>query len=206
MEQIEKIAAIKAWLGTGSINIFGLPFAGKDTHGAFLAQLLDASLLSGGDIMRNSTIPDHVRAIIDAGALAPTEDYIRIVLPYLSSQQFAGKPLVLSSVGRWHGEEEGVMQAANESGHPLKAVLYLHITIKTAYERFSHSQTKGGRGSRADDTQDKLITRFSEFEDKTLAVIDFYRSKGMLLEIDGNPSVDSVRATIIDRLYELATA
>ena len=27
----EKITVIKQWLGTGSINVFGLPFSGKDT-------------------------------------------------------------------------------------------------------------------------------------------------------------------------------
>lgn len=202
----EKIATIRTWLGTGSINIFGLPYAGKDTHGQFLADTFGAALLGGGEILRNSVIPDHVKAAIDEGNLAPTDEYIAIVLPYLSSNQFAGKPMILSSVGRWHGEEEGVLQAAKQSGHSVKAVIYLHITIKVANERFNHAQQTGDRGNRTDDTKDKLITRFSEFEEKTLPVIDFYRQKNILIDVDGNPPVDEVRATIIDELYKLATA
>lgn len=202
----QKIATIKTWLNTGSINIFGLPFAGKDTHGSFFAELFDASLLGGGDILRNSVIPDHVRKAIDEGSLAPTDEYIAIVLPYLSSEQFADKPMILSSVGRWHGEEDGVIRAAEQSGHPIKAVIYLHITIKVANERFNRSQEKGDRDNRTDDTKDKLITRFSEFEEKTLPVIEYYRDRDMLIEVDGNPPVDEVRATIIDELYKLATA
>lgn len=58
---------------------------------------------------------------------------------------------------------------------------------------------------RADDTKEKLITRFSEFTDKTLPVIDYYREQGMLLDIDGNPPVHDVRDKIIDELYKLAT-
>lgn len=84
--------------------------------------------------------PPHVKEAIDNGKLAPTEEYVRIVLPYLSSEKFAGKPLVLSSVGRWHGEEPGVITAARQSLHPLKAAIYLHITIETANERFNTSQ------------------------------------------------------------------
>lgn len=204
MQETDKLAAISAWLGTGSINIFGLPYAGKDTHGAYLAKLLGASLLGGGDILRNSQIPDHVQQAMAQGNLVPTEDYIRIVLPYLSSEQFTGKPMLLSSVGRWHGEEAGVLGAAEESGHPIRAVIYLHITIQTANERFNVSQQKGDRGARADDTQEKLIVRFSEFAEKTLPVIEFYRAAGMLLDIDGNPPVEEVRQKIIDELYNLA--
>lgn len=201
----EKIDSIKQWLGTGAINIFGLPYAGKDTHGKFLAETLGANLLGGGEILRNSEIPPHAKEILDAGQLIPTEDYVNIVLPYLSNQNLRDKPLILSSVGRWHGEEDGVMDAAEKSHHPIKAVIYLHITIETANERFKSALETGVRGHRADDDQDKLIVRFSEFTEKTLPVIDYYREKNLLIEIDGNPSIDDVRTKIIDELYNLAT-
>jgi len=42
----EKIVAIKKWLGTGSINIFGLPMSGKDTMGIRLAEALGGKFLS----------------------------------------------------------------------------------------------------------------------------------------------------------------
>ena len=42
------IEIITQWLGTGAINIFGLPFAGKDTHGHRLAELFGASIMGGG--------------------------------------------------------------------------------------------------------------------------------------------------------------
>lgn len=200
-----KLSTVRSWLGKGSINIFGLPYAGKDTHGQFLADTFGAALLGGGEILRNSKLPSHVKTIMERGDLIPTDEYVRIVLPYISSNTFIGKPLILSSVGRWHGEEDGVLQAAEQSGHPVKAVIYLHITIKAANERFNRSQEKGDRSGRADDTKDKLITRFSEFEEKTLPVIDYYRNQGILIDVDGNPPIDEVRATIIDGLYKLAT-
>lgn len=204
MHDDEKLSTIKKWLGTGSINIFGLPFSGKDTHGNRLAALFGTRLLGGGEILRNSVIPPHVNEFMNKGVLVPTEEYIRIVLPYLASSEFTGVPLILSSVGRWYGEEQGVVEAAVASGHPIKAVIYLHISIRTAYERFNTSQLLGDR-DRNDDGKEKLITRFSEFEEKTIPVIEYYRQSGLLLDIDGDPPIADVQKVIIDKLYDLAT-
>lgn len=202
--QQANIDHIKTWLGTGSINIFGLPFAGKDTHGHWLAELFNASIMGGGDILRNSVIPPHVRTLIDAGKLAPTDDYINIVTPYLSSEEFSGHPLILSSVGRWHGEEPGVMAAAESAGHPIKAVVFLSVSEAVAYERFLASRQDIKRGERADDTEHILQTRFTEFHNKTLPVIEFYRTHGLLIEVDGNPPKNEVHQTILQGLLAFA--
>jgi len=200
----DKITAIKNWLGAGSINVFGMPFAGKDTQSNRLAELLDANVLGGGEILRNSVIPKRVKKAIDAGELAPTKDYIRIVLPYLSKEEFAGKPLILSSVGRWHGEEPGVIGAAKDSGHEIKAVIFLKLEEEDAIERFKESIKIGDRGTRTDDDPDAIHRRFSEFREKTLPVIDFYRQKNLLIEIDGRPPIEEIFNKIIDELYELS--
>src|SRR6202012_3324667 len=118
-----QLTAIRDWLGQGSITIFGMPFAGSVTQGQVLSDLLEGELLGGGKILRGSVIPPHVKEIMEAGGLIPIEDYLQIVPPYLSKSEFQGKPLVLSSVGRWDGEQHGVLQATEVSGHPLKAVV-----------------------------------------------------------------------------------
>ena len=206
MELSQKLDTIKAWLGTGSINIFGRPFAGKDTHGRELVELFNGTLLGGGDIIRNSVVPQHVKDLTDAGMLAPTEDYIRIVLPYLSKEEFAGKPMILSSVGRWHGEEEGVMGAAAAANHPIKAVVYLTISEEDVKARWAGKNHIGERGERSDDTEAALETRLQEYREKTEPVIEFYRQAGLLIEVDSLPPKDEVLKTIIDKLYQLATS
>jgi adenylate kinase len=161
-------------------------------------------VLGGGDILRNSVIPEHVREIIDNGGLAPTDDYINIVLPYLSKQEFADGPLILSSVGRWHGEEEGVLGAAKASGHEVKAVIYLDIDQAVALERWDHAQKHATRGERADDARHKLDTRFDEFNKKTLPVIEYYREHKLLIDVDGRPDAARVSQDIINALATFA--
>lgn len=195
---------IRNWLGTGSINIFGRPFAGKDTQGRIIAEALGGVLLGGGDILRNSEIPPHVDAALKKGHLAPTDDYVNIVLPYLKREEFAGHPLILSSVGRWIGEEQGVIKALEEAGHQLKAVIYLDLPEDIVLKRWQALEHHDNRGGRYDDTEEILEKRLNEYREKTLPVLDEYEKLGLLIKIDGHQLPDKVSQDIIDELSKRA--
>lgn len=203
VDSLQKAATIKKWIGTGTIDIFGLPFAGKDTQGRFLAHLLDGPLIGSGDILRNSQ-NEHVKNIIGGGRLAPSEQFLEIVLPYLSQPKFADKPLILSSVGRWFGEHEGVMEAAQQAGHPFKAVIFLKLTEDQVLERWQAAHRTGDRGKRLDDAHGVLDVRLEEFRAKTVPVIDYYRQQGLLIEVDGSKPPEQVSDEVADKLYDQA--
>lgn len=199
------VATIKKWLGTGSINIFGRPFAGKDTQGRILAETFDGALLGGGEILRNSEIPDHVDAALKRGHLAPTDDYVNIVLPYLQRKEFTGQPLILSSVGRWIGEEQGVIKALEAANHPLKAVIYLHLPEEIVLERWRALEQHNNRGGRYDDTEEILEKRLHEYREKTLPVLDEYKKMGLLITIDGGQTPQQVSKNILEVLANRAS-
>ena len=195
----EKIETIIAWVGTGSINVFGVPLAGKDTQCAELALALSAETFGGGDILRNSKTSDNLQSEINNGKLAPMEEYLSLILPYFGRKEFVGKPLVLSSIGRWLGEEDAVMQAAEQSNHPIKAAVFLELQPQEAHDRLEVAE----RG-RTDDSKHILETRFDEFDTKTRPVLETYKAKGLLLSIDGNQAINDVTDEIIDALYRKA--
>lgn len=204
MDTPENIVTIKEWLGTGSINIFGPPYAGKDTHGRFLANKLGADLLGGGDILRSKAMPDSIKILHRTGKLFPTDVYFQMVLPYLQQKKFFGKPLILSSIGRRQGEEGGVLEAAAKAGHPIKAVIYLNAGDKVLWERWENSDSRQNRGEREDESRNILKVRLSEFRDKTVPVIDFYKSKDLLIEVDSDQPKDVVARNILDCLLKFA--
>lgn len=199
-----KLLLVAEWLGAGSLNFFGRQFAGKDTHANALSTILGAPVIGGGDILRAArdagTITPEVQAIIDSGGLAPTEEYRRMVLPFLGSQQYNGKPLMLSAVGRMFGEEVGVVSVTEEAGHPIKTVPYIEISEATAFERLRTMPSRG----RKDDTPEGLRKRLDEFNEHTVPVLDFYKSKGLYLPIDGEPPKQEVFNSLVDRLHQLA--
>lgn len=198
----QKIAEIKKWLGNGSINIFGRPYSGKDTHGKELAKTFGGVLVGGGDILRSREGLDHIREHIAKGFLAPTDEYLEVVLPYLSQKKFKSHPLIMSSVGRWDGEQEAVTEAALESGHQLKAVIHLKISEDESLKRWQLTQ----RGRHDDMDEHVLLTRFSEYKEKTLPVIGYYRQAGLLIELNGEPPIAEVSRDIIDQLWRKSQA
>jgi adenylate kinase len=140
------------------------------------------------------------------GTLISSEDYVRIVIPYLSKQEYRNHPLILSSVGRWLGEEEGVIKATKDSGHDMKTVVFLTLSDKHIIERWEAHRIIGDRGDRHDDTLAILKHRLQEFHTKTMPVIEEYRKLGLLEEIDGELSRDEVTAEILRRLASRASA
>ena len=198
----DKIAAIKSWLGTGSINIFGLPMSGKDTQGIRLAETLGAKFLSSGLIIR--AIEQETREhYSDKGALIPTNIFFEWVLPYFERDDLRDFPLVLSSVGRWNGEENSVMSTAAGSGHDIKAALLLNISEADVENRFIAAKATGDRGERKDDKDLATFrTRLAEFRTKTLPVLQHYQDLGLLININGDQPRDAVFNEIVERLYE----
>lgn len=199
------IPTIKNWLGNGSINLFGSQFCGKDTQGQILKDMFDGVLFGGGDILRSQQDRPDVLEAMNRGNLAPTDAYREIVIPYFNRDEFAGKPLFLSSVGRMYGEEGAVMEAASASGHPMKAVLVLNIDDAEVWRRYEIANNeKHDRGSRDDDSEEALKRRLHEWHHNTSKVIDYYRQRGLVLDIDGSPAKEIVTQNIIDSLRKRA--
>ncbi len=200
MEQ--NISTIKDWLGTGSINIFGLPFSGKDTVGIRLAEDLGAKFLSSGLILRHIAEEDQDLAKeMKQGLLADTNKFLDSILPYLSRQDLQPYPLVLSSVGRWEGEEYPVIEAAEDAGHPIKAVILLNISEAEAKKRWQTAKTLMDRGEREDDKESSAFDkRIDEFIQKTMPVIETYQKRGVLVSVPATADREAVYQKVIEEL------
>ena len=202
----EKIAKIKEWLGTGSINIFGLPMSGKDTQGIRLAETLGSKFLSSGIIIRAMEKNTNTN-ITSTGQMLPTDLFYEWVLPYLERKDLFHDSLVLSSIGRWYGEERQVLSVAAGAGHPIKAVILLNVSEADVIQRFEASKVLNDRGERADDRDKQIFdVRLKEFREKTLPVLNFYNEQGLLINVNGDQSRDAVFSEMIEKLYQKAVS
>ena len=198
----EKLEKIKSWLGTGSLNIFGLPMSGKDTVGMRLAEDLQAKFLSSGIIIRAYEAEQN-EDMTGSGKLIPTNTFYDIILPYFSREELRNDSLVLSSVGRWSGEEDKIMEAAKAGGHEIKAVVMLDLTEEEVKNRFEAAKELNDRGERADDANIEVFeTRLAEFREKTMPVLNHYDELKMLVKVPASGSRDEVYTNVIDRLVE----
>ncbi len=201
-----QLTLIADWLEEGSINLFGLPLAGKDTVGKRLAEDLGAKFLSSGTILRAYEQEHPTDNLTRHGKLSPQSEFRRIVLPYLSVPALDGYPLILDAVGRWDGEEVETVNALEER-HPLKAVVLLNVSENEARERWETAKTLGDREARPDDLRPEVLeTRFAEFREKTLPVLTFYKDLGVALVVNGRQPREVVYRELVGKLADFAQA
>lgn len=202
----QKIAAIKQWLGTGSINIFGLPMSGKDTVGVRLAETLGGKFLSSGLIIRSMEATNR-QHLTDGGELIDTNIFYDWVLPYFDKPELKQYPLVLSSIGRWSGEEDTVIAKARTSGHQIKAAVVLNISEADVMGRWERVATVKDRGMRYDDESPAVFQkRLDEFREKTLPVLLHYQELELLIQVKADMEKDAVFMELVDKLYNFMLA
>lgn len=204
----EKIERIKKWLGTGSINVFGMPFSGKDTVGVHLAEVLGGKFLSSGIIIRAAEDEDkEMKKEHDSGQLINSDKFRALILPYFAKKELSSFPLVLSSVGRWSGEEFDVIEHTEKAGHPIKAVILLNLSEAEVRKRWHASKESQDRGDRNDDRDESILdTRINEFKEKTIPVIETYQKRGLIAPVNANGTREEVFANVIDILSRFASA
>lgn len=202
----EKLQFIKDWLKTGSINIFGLPMSGKDTVGVRLAEELNARFLSSGMIIREME-KEIKNDMTKNGELIPTDLFYEWILPYFFRDDLKDSALVLSSVGRWSGEENEVMNSAKTAGHEIKVVVLLDVEEAEVLKRWEIVNSLGdeARTVREDDKSPETFkVRIKEFNEKTQPVLNHYEELGLLVRADGNQDRESVYQAAVEAIYNFA--
>lgn len=200
----EQVQQIKAWLGTGSINIFGMPMSGKDTVGVRLAETLGGKFLSSGIIVR-AVEASTKQNVTTEGKLMPSNLFYDWVLPYFEKPELWDYPLILSSIGRWAGEEDQVMSVAKASGHPIRAAVMLELSEADVMGRWEAAKMLGDRGLRADDAKPEIFqTRIREYREKTIPVLKHYQELGLLLPVKASASRDQVFQNVVKALADFA--
>lgn len=205
MNMDAQIQQIKAWLGIGSINIFGLPMSGKDTVGIQLAEKLGAKFLSSGMIIR-AMEQAQGKDLTHEGKLVPSNVFYEWVLPYFERDDLWKYPLILSSIGRWAGEEDEVLNVAKNSGHTIRAAVLLQLSDQDVIERWEAAKLLGDRGLRKDDSDPQIFqTRITEFHEKTLPVLKHYQELGLLVSVPANASRERVFENTVNALASFAS-
>lgn len=76
------------------------------------------------------------------------------------------------------------------------------VIIKQSKNESSCSKCGGELEQRADDTEEGVQKRLHVFREETLPVVEKYCQEGLLLEIDGEQSIDAVYQEIISKLND----
>ena len=69
--------------------------------------------------------------------------------------------------------------------------------VFTQEDKRKCEESGGHEGRRIDDDPEKFITRWNEFQSQTFPVIEGYRKRNILHEVDGMPSIEEVHKAVM---------
>lgn len=177
--------------------IIGPQGSGKGTQGARIAEALGIPAVSTGDVFRanvkeGTELGLKVKAIIDAGDLVPDELTSEIVRDRLE-QADAANGFLLDGYPRNLGQVGDLDAFLGARGEALTAVIELSVPREESISRLSLRAAEQGR---ADDNEESIAKRLAIYESETAPILDVYRERGVVDEIDGVGSLDEITERI----------
>lgn len=183
-----------------TVLMIGRPGAGKGTQAKLLAQKIGGSVIDSGARCREIAAKDtffgrKTKAVIESGDLMPEWFSIYLfedALINLEPQQ----AVVFEGAGRKLLEAQEFDRAANWLERPYK-VVYLNAPVEVLRARLLE---RAGVEGRADDAAAAIDVRMQRFTEHTEPAIEYFRSRGVLLEVSSVPSIDEVHAGVMAAL------
>jgi adenylate kinase len=184
------------------------PGAGKGTHSALLSQASGVAHISSGDLLRaeiaRGTDPGRQLAgYTNRGDLVPDELIFEILVPAVQAADRDSGGYLLDGFPRTMAQARRAAQLGVELELASDAVIYLTAPETVLVERLL---SRAAREGRADDTLDVIQHRLAVFAEQTSPLVDYYRSRDILLEIDADRDPVVVQADIRDRLTDRTLA
>ena len=183
------------------------PGAGKGTQGDRLAEVYDVPHLATGDLLRRHVAEGtplglEAKQFMDRGELVPDRLVVDLVARHLSGPE----PLpgfVLDGFPRTLPQAKTAYDWGRAHDRTFHAVISLDVPEDELVRRLLE---RGRRSGRTDDTDDTIRHRLAVYAENTRPLLDFYRDRGVLLEIDGTGEIDDVTRRVRDALDPLVAS
>ena len=179
----------------------GPPGAGKGTQAQFLAEHYSIPAISTGDIFRENVskgteLGVQAKRYMGAGEYVPDE-VTNLMVRNRIDEPDAAKGFLLDGYPRTLAQVEELDGMIEFTGHRLDAVVVLTVDRDEIVTRLlKRAQTEG----RTDDTEDVIRRRQDVYAEQTYPLIEVYRHRGLLIEVDGIGDVEEVTGRIFEAL------
>ncbi len=207
------------------ILLFGPPGVGKGTQAELLIKRLTLPHLSTGDLFRDhlkreTPLGRLAKGYMARGELVPDEVTIGMLRERIEQADAAGGAL-LDGFPRNRAQAEALDRLLAEHGKLVCVVLFISAPSEVLLERLADRWTCGRCGAiynvvtnppdaagvcdrcggpveqRADDNPEVHRKRVSVYLEQTMPLVEYYRERGLLAEIDGRQSIADVQRDIL---------
>jgi len=181
--------------------IVGPPGAGKGTQASRISERLGIPTISTGDIFRRNIADEtelgkQVKSLVDNGDYVPDELTNALVRDRLGEADADGG-FLLDGYPRTPDQVAYLDGFLASHGHVLDAVLQLVADPEELVRRLT---LRAGEQGRADDSEEAIRHRQDVYLRETQPLIEIFRDRELLVEIDGLGAVDEVSRRVFAAL------
>jgi adenylate kinase len=180
------------------VILVGAPGAGKGTQAKLLQGSLRLPQISTGDLFRfnlkNETeLGQLARTYMDKGELVPDEVTVAMVSDRLSQPDCA-RGAILDGFPRTSAQAEALDDILAELGGHISVVPTIHVEQSILVDRLLKRAEIEGR---TDDNEETIQKRMRVYEEQTRPLLEFYAKKGLVVEVNGQQSIEDVQNDLI---------
>jgi len=205
--------------------LLGGPGAGKGTQAERLSSALGIPQVSTGDLFRENLKNETelgllAKGYMERGELVPDQVTVGMVRERLSRPD-AAQGAILDGFPRTIAQAEALEALLAELGFALAVVPYIKVPEDVLLARLAGRWTCRKCGAmyhqlfsppqeagvcdrcggelyqRPDDTPETQKHRIQVYFDQTAPLIDYYREKGLLREVDGRPGIEEIQTELL---------
>lgn len=180
--------------------MMGRPGSGKGTQAKLLCKAIGADIYSSGNRLREMAkgqgyVAGKVKQVLDDGALLPSwfssHMFVEVLLGLAPEDT-----IVFEGACRRLHEAQAFDEAAAWLERPYRAI-FLNISDAEVEKRLALRKTTEGR---SDDASDTIERRMREYEEHTALAVELFKSKGNVIEINGEQAIEEVHAEILEAI------
>jgi adenylate kinase len=177
--------------------ILGPPGAGKGTQARNIVAEYGISHVSTGDMLRAEVAAGSETGLLakqymDRGDLVPDEVVLKMVEARLSAPD-CNNGFILDGFPRTLAQADGLERILEK--HNVKTIRVINLAVPDEVLVARMLARK-----RADDTEDTIQNRIKVYYKKTTPLIDYYKQKGVLIDVNGDQSIEDVFKSIREEL------
>jgi len=180
-----------------NLILFGPPAAGKGTQAKRLVEQRGMVQLSTGDMLREaiasgSKLGLECQAIMSRGELVSDAIVIALIEARLKEAEDAGGA-IFDGFPRTVPQAEALDEMLANLGKKIDRVVRLKVDDDALMDRIAKRYADQGR---PDDNPESFKVRLDAYNRNTAPLLPYYADKGLLTEVDGMGSIETVAASI----------
>lgn len=209
------------------IVFLGPPGSGKGTQAQMLDDEygfyhFDTGSLLRAEVKSNSDLGVRIGQYINQGQLVPIDIIRELLLKFFRTTK--AERIMLDGFPRSLEQAHVLDEGLAELGDDLDFAFYLHVEQAALLERIIYRRCCPTCGAiynikteppvtpgicdhdgaalvqRKDDTEEVFVNRLHVYLEQTMPLLDYYRGRGVLHELDGDLAVEAISAQIVEIL------